>query len=302
VYHDLERFLRRGRNAERQGREGPTQVWLPSRVIATEGERLFVYFTFYSNPSLLATLHHVSSMNTLYIKDLTIHLLISFGPSIMAALSKPVYEDNPECIVGLQGKIAIYDDEQTFALRVRDLTVKIDTDQDINFDDDFVAKLTRTKQTSYDRGFEHSLYSLEQALPMLAQQLSAKSPETKIPDGGRTYLHEDEELCQELLKTISTKFDLEIRPSTIKGAGSGLFTKVDIPAFVEIYRSDPFLVVPKASAHQKICNYCYRQCIMSSSCCPSEACLHGNAIPGLVQLTSCPTCFTTSYCSKVRRD
>ncbi|MCJ1250976.1 hypothetical protein MMC30_008206 [Trapelia coarctata] len=71
-------------------------------------------------------------------------------------------------------------------------------------------------------------------------------------------LHEDQTVCAQLLNTIATTPPLQILPSKITGAGSGLFTTKDVEEGEEIFQSEPLVNCVMSSMERLVCDYCYK--------------------------------------------
>lgn len=102
----------------------------------------------------------------------------------------------------------------------------------------------------------------------------------------------DDALHKYLLSTIVSRVPLDIRTSTIKGAGSGIVTLRPVPAGVEIFRvKEPFV----SAAHDatSVCDNCY----ISSAASAGGAARYSEE---KLNLLDCKRCRSVRYCSKVR--
>lgn len=109
-------------------------------------------------------------------------------------------------------------------------------------------------------------------------------------------LHDDQELCQYLLRNLDASATLEILPSKIHLSGTGLFAKKAFPAGVEIFRSTPLVNCVGDGKHAMICDYCYTSrasTINAEGNFRSE----GDVLP---TITLCKRCRVCGYCSTVR--
>jgi hypothetical protein len=70
-------------------------------------------------------------------------------------------------------------------------------------------------------------------------------------------IHENKEICEYLVSSVKGNFSLQILPSTISNAGSGLFAAEDIAAGQEIFRSTPVVQCPSYYQDMTVCDYCY---------------------------------------------
>ncbi|KAF1344899.1 hypothetical protein BDV97DRAFT_373252 [Delphinella strobiligena] len=100
----------------------------------------------------------------------------------------------------------------------------------------------------------------------------------------------DDALHKYLLSTIVSRVPLDIRTSTIKGAGSGIVTLRPVPAGVEIFRvKEPFV----SAAHDatSVCDNCY----ISSAASAGGAARYSEE---KLNLLDCKRCRSVRYCSK----
>lgn len=108
--------------------------------------------------------------------------------------------------------------------------------------------------------------------------------------------HDDVQLCQYLLGSITTTHSLEIRPSGIPQAGSGLFTLNDIPEGTEIYRSSPVVECVADGLVDGVCDFCYANTL--SRVHPSGRFRTKDDAP--LEMIPCRAgCGKCYYCSKV---
>lgn len=70
-------------------------------------------------------------------------------------------------------------------------------------------------------------------------------------------IYENKEICEYLVSSVKASLSLQILPSTISNAGSGLFTAEDMAAGQEIFRSTPVVQCPSYYQDMTVCNYCY---------------------------------------------
>jgi hypothetical protein len=109
-------------------------------------------------------------------------------------------------------------------------------------------------------------------------------------------IHKDEELCQYLLNSITTKTSLQILPSGIHSNGTGLFTKEVIPEGADVFRSQPLISCLSREHSRNVCDYC-----LTNSTSKIHPTGHfrkeGESMPLISQCAACGVC---GYCSKVR--
>ncbi|ELR05438.1 hypothetical protein GMDG_01733 [Pseudogymnoascus destructans 20631-21] len=105
----------------------------------------------------------------------------------------------------------------------------------------------------------------------MASQIPPPNPQA---DGGA--IHNDQELCQHLLRNLNRSVALEILPSRIHNNGTGLFAMEAIPEGSEIFRSTPLVNCVRSAKHAKgevmvlpkislctqcgVCGYCSKDC------------------------------------------
>jgi hypothetical protein len=108
-------------------------------------------------------------------------------------------------------------------------------------------------------------------------------------------LHQDQELCAQLLGTVVATIPLQISQSKISGAGTGLFVTQAVKAGEEVFRSDPLVSCVEDGMQSKICELCYRW--------PTSRVLpHGRfcaAEDNVSDPKACSGCKVCYYCSKV---
>lgn len=107
-------------------------------------------------------------------------------------------------------------------------------------------------------------------------------------------IHEDQELCEYLLKDIKTKIPLQILPSVIHHNGSGLFTKKKIMEGTRIFRSRPLVSCISSGNHKEVCDYCLVTTM--SNVHPKGRLL---SIGDQVKIALCEGCKSCGYCSTV---
>jgi hypothetical protein len=81
---------------------------------------------------------------------------------------------------------------------------------------------------------------------------------TSDTPSSRNFLHEDQALCKQLLHTIAVTVPLQILPSKIPGAGTGLFVAKDTEAGEEISRSEPLVKCVDDGKQSVVCDTCYK--------------------------------------------
>lgn len=102
----------------------------------------------------------------------------------------------------------------------------------------------------------------------------------------------DNDLHRYLLSTITSSVPLDIRTSTIRGAGSGVVALRPVAAGVEVFRvNEPFV----SAAHDvsSVCDNCY----ISSAPSAGGAAQYSEE---KLNLLDCKRCRSVRYCSKVR--
>ena len=112
----------------------------------------------------------------------------------------------------------------------------------------------------------------------------------------RAALYEDQTLCTQLLKTITTAIPLQILPSKIPGAGAGLFVTRDLDDGEEIFRSDPLVNCVENGMQSRVCDSCYDY--KGSNIHPSGRFWKAEDIE--LDMKACGGCKVCYYCSKVR--
>ena len=120
----------------------------------------------------------------------------------------------------------------------------------------------------------------------------------KVPTVTRP-IHEDKELCNSFLSKVETAITLNILPSSIPGAGSGVFASTDLIAGEEIFRvPDPLVSCTENAATEFICDFCFY--FEKSKVDPSGRFLTDNDQSPMV--TVCNGCKLVRYCTKVNQD
>ena len=109
-------------------------------------------------------------------------------------------------------------------------------------------------------------------------------------------IHEDQALCTKLLDSVTAAVPLQILPSKIPGAGTGLFVTRDVDFGEEIFRSCPVVSCVEEGMYKFVCDYCYAY--SKSSIRPSGRLLNPED-PKLDDLKACGGCRMCYYCSKV---
>lgn len=108
--------------------------------------------------------------------------------------------------------------------------------------------------------------------------------------------HDDAQLCQYLLGSITTIHSLEIRQSEISQAGSGLFTLNAVPEGAELYRSSPVVECVADGLVDGVCDFCYANTL--SRVHPSGRFRTKDDAP--LEMIPCRAgCGKCYYCSKV---
>lgn len=111
----------------------------------------------------------------------------------------------------------------------------------------------------------------------------------------KSALHEDQELCTQLLTTIEEAVPLRILKSLISGAGTGLFVTKNVEYGCEIYRSTPLVNCVEMDVKNQVCDYCY--ICTESKLLPSDRFRTGMEPKATVN--ACNGCNVCYYCSKV---
>jgi hypothetical protein len=111
----------------------------------------------------------------------------------------------------------------------------------------------------------------------------------------KSALHEDQELCTQLLTTIEEAVPLRILKSSISGAGAGLFGTKDVDFGCEIYRSTPLVNCVEINVQKQVCDYCYLY--TESMVLPSDRFRTGKELKATVN--ACNECKVCYYCSKI---
>ncbi|KAH8586055.1 hypothetical protein B0O99DRAFT_91884 [Bisporella sp. PMI_857] len=115
--------------------------------------------------------------------------------------------------------------------------------------------------------------------------------------GAAPAIHEDKELCQYLLNSITTTATLQILPSGMHRHGTGLFAKEAIPDGADIFRSQPLINCVSNEHSNFVCDNC-----LTSSTSNIHPTGHfrgiGDTMP---QISQCAGCRVCGYCSKVRQ-
>lgn len=109
-----------------------------------------------------------------------------------------------------------------------------------------------------------------------------------------TSLHDDQELCQYLLRNLDASATLEILPSKIHI--NGLFAKKAFPEGVEIFRSTPLVNCVGDGKRAIVCDYCYTS-RASTINFEGNFRAEGDVMP---TITLCKECRVCGYCSTVR--
>lgn len=118
-----------------------------------------------------------------------------------------------------------------------------------------------------------------------------------MPGTQRKPIHDQPRLCDYILGRISEPgAALRVGPSSIPGAGSGLFAINDIPSGSDIFRSQPILVICE-SAQDGICDWCLLN--RNSSVHPDgRFYTSDDKKPGIAP---CSGCKVAQYCLKVNQ-
>lgn len=111
----------------------------------------------------------------------------------------------------------------------------------------------------------------------------------------RAFFHKDQTLCAQLLNTITAAVPLQILPSKITGAGSGLFVTKDVDYGEEIFRSHPVINCVADGMQNVVCDYCYGS--RRSKIHPSGR-FRVTEDPKQ-EIKACNGCKVCYYCSKV---
>lgn len=118
-----------------------------------------------------------------------------------------------------------------------------------------------------------------------------------MADDNQKPIHGQPALCEHILRSVSSStVPLQIRPSLITNAGSGLFVLKDVPAGSEIFRSDPLLVVCD-SGNKEICDYCL---LNKNSSVHPDGRFFDAGERDKIEILACTRCKCAQYCSKVR--
>lgn len=115
-------------------------------------------------------------------------------------------------------------------------------------------------------------------------------------DDSKKPIHGQPGLCDHILRSASfSAVPLQVGPSAITNAGSGLFVLEKVSAGTEIFRSEPLLLVCDVN-NKGICDYCFRN--NNSSIHPDGRFFN----PGErdeIKILACTRCKSAQYCSKV---
>jgi hypothetical protein len=124
---------------------------------------------------------------------------------------------------------------------------------------------------------------------------STTTMERKVEPLPPIYIQRD--VCDFLLKRLVHAVALEVRESNIPGAGTGLFTEVDLNPGQEIFLSMPLVAVAAAGLEKSVCDNCYntrfRRVQADGNICFDTECPQLRYIP-------CPGCGKCYYCSEVQ--
>ena len=111
-------------------------------------------------------------------------------------------------------------------------------------------------------------------------------------------MHGNKELFTYLLNSVQTTIPLQILPSTIPGAGSGLFTSSELAGGQEIFRVEkPLVKCVSNEALDTTCDFCFY--CTDSGLHPSGRFLTAN--DERPKVAACSGCKVVRYCSKVSR-
>lgn len=110
-------------------------------------------------------------------------------------------------------------------------------------------------------------------------------------------VHKNGELCKKLLSSVDTAASLQILPSTIPGAGSGVFTAGELAAGKEIFRVEPLVNCAMNELLDLTCDFCFY--FTRSSLHPSGRFLTES--DKRCEVKACSQCKLVRYCSKVNK-
>jgi hypothetical protein len=113
----------------------------------------------------------------------------------------------------------------------------------------------------------------------------------------RVPIYENQALCTLLLNSVTAAVPLQILPSKIAGAGTGLFVTRDVDIGEEIFRSRPVVNCVDTKIQKLVCDYCYNY--SESSMHPSEGRFLTPEDPHLKSMMACSGCRVCYYCTKV---
>jgi hypothetical protein len=115
-------------------------------------------------------------------------------------------------------------------------------------------------------------------------------------------LHENQALCKALVADLTTKYQLEMKQSNTLDAGSGLFTRSDVPANREVFHADPLIAIPQSEKREQVCDYYFKTWNGLATFHPVFDALNKSGVnvgSSLPPFQRCGGCGVVYYCSKV---
>jgi hypothetical protein len=113
-------------------------------------------------------------------------------------------------------------------------------------------------------------------------------------------IDENRVICKYILSRVLKTVSLDIRKSTLPGAGSGLFTTVDLKPGQQIYTSTPLVAVVNSGLEKAVCDNCYRTRVGHLPRIAEDGTLCFDAEREEAPYIPCPTCHICYYCDEVR--
>ena len=112
----------------------------------------------------------------------------------------------------------------------------------------------------------------------------------------REVIHQNEDVCQYMLKSVVTTFSLAIQASRIASPGSGLFVSGNdtIDQGHEIFRMRPMITCVDSSK-ESVCHYCFTD---ASSVIHPSGRLRDSSDGEVVLPKACMGCKVARFCSK----
>jgi hypothetical protein len=113
-------------------------------------------------------------------------------------------------------------------------------------------------------------------------------------------IDQNPEACEYILKRVMESVLLDIRKSTVPGAGSGLFTAVDLKPGQQIYTSTPLVSTVNGGLEKVVCDNCYRTRVGHLPGIAEDGTLFFDEEGRDEPYIPCPTCRICYYCNDVR--